>query len=139
MMKYIIYGFFIMFLIIISYIDLKTMKIPNKYNIIGMIVGLSTLYFNPFISWKSGLIGMILSFLILLIATVLTDGGFGAGDIKFVAVIGLFTGVYHSFYIILAAIWLQTIYLLISRKKSGPLGPMLSICSLIAVAMFFKS
>lgn len=139
MIEYIIYSLFFIYIIAVAFIDIKTMKIPNKFNLIGFIIGLLSLCFNSFISFQSALLGMLFGFFTLLIITIITGGGFGAGDIKYISVIGLFMGLRYTFYILLLAAWLHTIYLLLRKKKSGAFGPALSIGSFVCTIILFIS
>lgn len=122
MMKFIIYGFFSIFLVFVAYIDKKTMNIPNKLNLLGFVVGIATIYFNPLLSWQQALLGAISGFSIMLLVSIITKGGFGAGDIKLGAVIGLFVGVFYTFYILFVAGWLQLIYQKFAKQKVAPFG-----------------
>lgn len=97
---------------------------------IGLVFGLFSLFFNPFLSWKSCILGMMLGFSTLLVATILTNGGFGGGDIKFAGVIGLFLGFKYMFLVLVVSAWINTSYLIIAKKNHGPFGPALSLSSL---------
>lgn len=100
--------------------DLKTYKIPNVVNLLGMIIGLITSFV---IGGKekitSSLLGFFIAFLIMFILFVL--GAIGAGDVKLMCALGTMLHVDIIFVIILAIIVSGVCggLLILSKIKSG--------------------
>jgi len=71
--------------------DIRTHKIPNKLNLFILILGLSLqTWFLGLDGLLSGLLGLSVGFTIFIPFYVL--GGFSAGDVKLMAVVGTFLG-----------------------------------------------
>lgn len=141
-MIYVIYGLFLLYLLLVGVIDYRTGLIPNKLNGAALVVGVISLKVNSLITWKNSLAGMMLGFCVMSILTLaliyFKAGMFGAGDIKAFAVIGLYMGIYHTFYIIFFAILIQNIYMAMTKKKDAVFGPIISVCSIIGMFFLLK-
>ncbi len=86
----IIYSLFFAILIVITFIDLETMEVPDRLHIFIAILALVKMYFHldDFLYYIIG--AFIISLPMLLIA--MFTGGFGGADIKLMAVAGLLLG-----------------------------------------------
>lgn len=137
--KYII---FISYGIIIFFIDQKTYTIPDKLSIPLIVIGLIFSFLpKTDVSWSSSLIGAIAGFLLFLLTAVFfqkTTGkeSLGGGDIKLIAAIGAFLGIWGTIFTVLFSSLLALVVLLIIKhdpKKPFPFGPFLIIGSLFYV------
>jgi prepilin peptidase CpaA len=95
--------------------DLRSRKIPNYLTFGGALAGLGfQLGFHGLPGFLDGLAGLGLGFILLLIPYLL--GGMGAGDVKGVAALGAWLGLYNAFVLfiymgisgglIILAVWL---------------------------------
>jgi len=143
---------FALILLIVSCIDLDTQEIPDSLLICGSIIGLVWLvlgYFFPTLfpyapSWQSAILGTVSGATPLLIIDkisliVLKKDGFGYGDVKLMAVVGLFLGwqvTLSAFFFAFISGGVFAAYLLASGKaKRGTymaFGPFLCISVLIS-------
>lgn len=81
----------IIFLLIISIIDIKRWIIPNYLLLIGVIIfGFGS--FASIVDWKSGLIGFGIILAFFATFYLLSKGKIGAGDVKLAAICGLLIG-----------------------------------------------
>ncbi len=128
-------------LIVISMIDLKLQIIPNGLIIFGLITGIIFTLFNGF---NRELFNYLLSFLIgggiFLIIAIVTQGAMGGGDIKLMAVLGIWFGwkeilIITLFSFIIGAI--ISIVLMVlkikGRKDYVPFGPFIAIATFIMI------
>lgn len=79
-------------LLIIAFIDFKTMLIPNWSVFAVLILGIAVIFLNHDISWLERIIGFLTGGLILLIIYIVSGGGIGMGDVKLMAAAGLYMG-----------------------------------------------
>lgn len=131
-------------LIIVVFIDIDIMEIPNGLIIALMIpaivIFVLAFFNNGYELWWEHLIGMVSVSLVLFVITLITKGGIGMGDIKLMVPIGLFLGwrrtlIATFFGIIIAAI-IGIILIACygkSRKAQMPLAPSLALGYVIAV------
>ncbi|EOD00109.1 prepilin peptidase [Caldisalinibacter kiritimatiensis] len=127
-------------LIVISTIDYHYKIIPDKLIIFGIICRLLliTLYnFKPNII--NGTIGLLIGGGIFLVIAIITNGAMGGGDIKLMAMLGLWLGWKYillttllSFVIGAIISMLLLIFKVKSRKDFIPFGPFISIAAYIA-------
>ncbi len=121
-------------LLTITISDLEEHKIPNAVLLPFFIIGLferilisKTInwYFNPFL-------GIIVGFGIMFLLAYFSKGGMGGGDIKLLAVIGIFIGPLGALITLFLAAFLGLFYAIFSGTalKKGtkiPFGPFLAI------------
>jgi leader peptidase (prepilin peptidase)/N-methyltransferase len=129
-------------LIAITYIDLDFQIIPDRISLGGIIVGLLCVYWLP-VSYKDALIGMVLGAAVLLFVIygyyfLTKKQGMGGGDVKLLAMIGVFTGWHGVLFTLFSASLIGSIigitWVYINRKDMKaaiPFGPFLSIGALI--------
>jgi leader peptidase (prepilin peptidase)/N-methyltransferase len=145
---------FVSFLIVVSFIDLDHMIIPDQVVVFGIIMGgiLSLYHFKEAYtiymgtSLYNGIIGMFSGTAIVLLIALVSmliygeDGGLGMGDVKFFIPIGLFLG----WQLTLLTLWLSFIYggivgivLLFvfkkDRKMAMPFGPFIALGALTSL------
>ena len=132
---------FINMLLLISFVDIATMEIPNTFVIAALVLGIISIFTMPGTSLLSRILGMFVVSAPLLLITLLVPGAFGGGDIKLMAACGLFLGTkltLLSFAFAVLTGGLYGIWLLVMKKKSGKehfaFGPFL--CLGMAAALF---
>lgn len=124
-------------LIIITFIDIDTLIINDRFHVIISALAIMKLATSPDLLQSSLIGAFIISIPFLLIAGL--TGGLGGGDVKLMAVAGLYLGwqnVLVSFFIASIIGGLYAIYLILfkkqGRKAEMPFGPFLCLGILIA-------
>ncbi len=127
-------------LIVISFIDLKHKIIPDSILILLFIVGVIYNIINPELTILNSALGFFAVSVPLFILALITNGGMGGGDIKLMAVVGIFLGwklVLISLFIasLLGSIVGISLMLFkqIKRKEHIPFGPFLAAGIFIAI------
>ena len=140
----IVFFLFTSFLYVISFIDFKTFKIPNKINlyfyITGIIINLIQLFFNYIqlnkfiidIFFVPLLIYIFFEILRSIIRFLLRKEGFGGGDSKLIAALTVWLGLNGSLISIAMSFYLAGIFVLpgmligkIKKKNKIAFGPFL--------------
>lgn len=130
-------------LLTITISDLEEHKIPNAVLLPFFIIGLferllisktTNWYFNPFL-------GIVVGFGIMFLLAYFSKGGMGGGDIKLLAVIGVFIGPLGALITLFLAAFLGLFYAIFSGAalKKGtkiPFGPFLAIGAWITYFYF---
>jgi len=142
---------FVAILIAISFIDLEFTIIPNKIVYPGIVIGLLLSVFASiirkdysFIAWRAAgaTTGAIVILLIALIGRVVfRKEAMGVGDIKLMAMIGMYLGLFPYIpLVIMIAAFLGSIVglalIVVRRKKMSsaiPFGPFLSLGALLSL------
>ncbi|AEF17192.1 Prepilin peptidase [Thermoanaerobacterium xylanolyticum LX-11] len=134
------YAFLASLLIVITFIDMEHKIIPNKVILIGLIAGAAfrVLMFNYGL-WDY-IVGFLIGGGVLLLISLLSGGGMGGGDIKLMAMIGLFIGWKLTISTLFLAVVLGAIggiamilFKIKTRKDYIPFGPYISIACLISI------
>ena len=149
-MAYIInfYPIFILVFILVwvSIQDIKTMTIPDKMIILGVCTGIIWVVHGGN-TWQEALIGIIVGALPLIIIDLMAKfflgkDGFGYGDVKLMAMAGIFiglVGVIIAFFMAFVTAGAFGAYLLITKRaKSGshiPFAPFLSFGIIVALIL----
>lgn len=135
-------------LLTVAVIDYKTMRIPNPLVIFGLIVATiylitASIYYMDIIIIPKGIAGMLLGATIIGICMLISlllfkKQGMGMGDLKLLAMIGLFVGSQLVIYTIFIAVILGGIYavlLLLTKRNESlfPFGPFISIGAVIGI------
>ena len=125
-------------LIVISFIDLDYMIIPNRLVLFVFFWGLIWQFFMPQISWGQALGGALLGGGFLLLVTLFSGGGMGGGDVKLLLAAGFYlgpipTGLALFISVIIGGlVGLGLILLKIKKRKDPiPFGPFLCLGILI--------
>ncbi|MGE4282259.1 MAG: A24 family peptidase [Clostridia bacterium] len=79
-------------LVVISFIDFEIQIIPNGIILLMLVIGLMMPHFNRNITYMDAVLGFFAASVPLLLTAILSKGGMGGGDIKLMAVAGLFLG-----------------------------------------------
>lgn len=134
------YAVLMMILIIVSFIDYDYTMIPDVTIIFGLIVGSLFLFSDAKLSFINVLIGMAVGGGIFLVIAVVTNGAVGGGDIKLMAMLGLFLGWKMILFVTLASFivgGIVSVMLLIfkikSRKDIIPFAPFIGTGVYIAI------
>lgn len=146
--------FFSCILICLAFIDFDLKIIPNGLVIAGLIGGIALLLYNLFYPvsmygdrvWYNPLLGIICGSGVLLFISIVgslvykTDDAMGMGDVKLMAVVGLFLGWRLTIVTILIAVILAAITSLVlilfkrlDRKSTVPFGPFIALGAFITM------
>lgn len=132
-----LYLIFVSILILVAFIDIDHRIIPDRFVIMGVIIGIISL-FIPMISWQDALFGGLIGggslLLIDLTGRILfKKEGMGFGDVKLMGMAGIFLGVQRTIVSLLAAVWVAAIVgIVVLRKRKDdtdhymPFGPFLA-------------
>ncbi|RKD34591.1 prepilin peptidase [Thermohalobacter berrensis] len=128
-------------LLVISVIDYQHKIIPDKLNIFGLITGFIFIsLYNFKIGLINGTIGLLIGGGLFLLIAVLTKGAMGGGDIKLMAVIGLWMGWKYIILIsLLSFVFGAIISLLLllfkikDRKDYIPFGPFIALATFVTI------
>lgn len=132
-LNFIIHALLLCTMIVISFIDIDTMEIPDGSHLFILVLAVCSFMINqPKLS--SVLLGGIVISLPLFIIAWLTKGGIGGGDIKLMAAAGLFLGLANTLLAGILGIIIggaYAAYLMLFKKREGKsymaLGPFLAI------------
>lgn len=125
--------------VIVTVSDVKYMIIPNRLLMFFAFAFVVLRLFFPLSPWYATLLGACTGFTIVLIIIVLSRGGMGGGDMKLLAVLGLFFGgplTLLTFFLAVTAGTLISTFLLaakvISRGQPFPFGPFIMAGAVIS-------
>lgn len=121
-------------LICITVSDLENQIIPNKVLLPFLFIGLvERLVLSPTINWwNNPIVGFGIGFGVLYLLAYVSNGGMGGGDIKLLAVIGVFLGSFGVLLTLFIGSVLGLLYAIfsgayINKKKKIAFGPFLAI------------
>lgn len=129
-------------LIVIAIIDYYHQIIPNTINFFGLICGLTfhAISFTTFSNLLQYLSGFLIGGGFLLLIAIITKGAMGGGDIKLMAVIGLWLGWQHTILTLFLSFLLGGIISIIlilfklkARKDMIPFGPFIVFATIVTV------
>ena len=132
-------------LIIIAFIDLNEMIVPDVISLPGIGVGLILSFFVPYIKFINSVSGVVVGGGIILIialvgSMIFKKEAMGGGDVKLAAMIGAFLGWRYTIISLLAGFFsgaLIGIVLILSKIKKRedaiPFGPFLALGALISL------
>lgn len=132
-------------LIVVSFIDIDLMILPDVFTLSGIVIGLVGAALNPERTFLSALTGMLMGggFLWLIAYLYLLfrkEEGMGGGDIKLLAWIGAVLGWTSVPFVILASSILGSVVgvLIALRSKAGlksviPFGPYLALAAILFI------
>lgn len=139
-LKRVVLAFLFTTLLNITFIDIKTMEIPDTYNLIVLILGVINIL-GVQSNYKLAIIGL-LSFALFFVIAIFSGGSMGMGDVKLSLGLGLFYGAntYGRFLIATFGIGAGVALLLILSKKKTredkiPFGPFIAIGSIISILL----
>ncbi len=125
-------------LVIITMIDLEHRIIPDKITLPGIVFGFAAGFYLE--GWRDSLIGFLLGGGLFYLIAVLSKGGMGGGDIKFIAAAGALVGWQKVLVIIfIGAVTGSLAGLALMALKGGtrksmiPFGPFLALGTLVVL------
>ena len=125
-------------LVIITVVDIKHQIIPDVITLPGLALGLAAGSYS--IGYANSFLGFLLGCGLFYLLTILSNGGMGGGDIKYIAAAGAFVGWQKVLLIIFIGAVLGTFVGLFqigfqkkTRKNVIPFGPLLSVATLITL------
>ena len=125
-------------LVIITVVDIKHQIIPDVITLPGLALGLAAGSYS--IGYVNSFMGFLLGCGLFYLLAVLSNGGMGGGDIKYIAAVGAFVGWQKVLLIIFIGAVLGTFVGLFqigfqkkTRKNIIPFGPLLSVATLITL------
>ena len=141
------FGFFAVLssiLIVVSIIDYYHKIIPDKLNLIILIMGIIFKVTSMVVFKESAFIDSVLGFAIggglFLLIAIVTNGAMGGGDIKLTAALGVWFGVKGIILISLLSFILGAVISVIllvtkikGRKDEVPFGPFICISAILAI------
>ena len=124
-----------------TFIDLDHFILPDGLHIFGALVFILLNLLFSFIPWKDALLGLIVGMAPLLLLVLLTGGnGMGLGDVKLMAMLGLFLGWKLTLLTLLLSFILGGFFGVVllmtkikTRKDPIPFGPWIAMAAFIAM------
>ena len=144
---YLIFFAFCASMLVIFWIDLDHMIIPDTISLGGLIVGVVATVFGiiPGMTWKMSVIGLIFGALVLYIPAVIYEKlrgieGLGGGDVKLLAMIGVFCGPYGALFVLIVSSLVGSLAGILNMAFRGgssttpiPFGPFLAFAAVFYV------
>lgn len=147
-LNFLVYAFLTIILVMDAFADIKAQIIPNGLNFVGFLVGAVYIYYMTVKDAMSGvdlLFGMLTGGGIFMLIALFSyvaykKEGMGMGDVKLMAVLGMFFGVYNTIQIFVLSFALgavaSIILMILKIKKSTDymaFGPFIVISSIITM------
>lgn len=139
-MQFIKYAVLFAVLAAAAYIDLKEQVIPNGLMAFGLAAGTVFAVMDKTHTLKDYMMGSVMGGGILLFILIASKGGMGGGDVKLMAVVGLFLGwrlALVTLFLSFVSGGIAGVLLLMTgrkgRKDPVPFGPFISISAVAAV------
>lgn len=129
---------YIIFSLILSFYDLKTLHIPLLVLYSGLFINILLSFLFDRSDFFYHLFGMIFMFFFFFLIRVLTKGGMGYGDIQFALYCGFVSGFPNFIYAALFSSLLGIFFHLIFIKKSQkiPFIPSMMLGTIICIICF---
>ncbi len=137
-------------LVVVAFIDLNLMIIPNRMNLIIAGIGILVLFLGWGVTWKDSFLGGLIGGGILLLlgglsSWLLHKEGMGGGDIKLMAACGLYLGVVKVVWALMISVYIAgaiLIVMLVSKKlkrdQQVSFGPFLSAGTIFVILFYDK-
>lgn len=116
-------------LIVVAFIDLENLYIPDRFNITLLVIAIISIFLNNGILWWEHLLGLLFSMVFFggtyfISKLVLKREGLGFGDVKLTVVCGLYLGFKSTFVAsliatIVGAVVLSVISISQNKKQAG--------------------
>jgi len=129
-------------LIVIAIIDYYHQIIPDTINIFGLVCGFvfHIINFNGFSNLLQYVLGFLIGGGVLLLIAVVTKGAMGGGDIKLMAVLGLWLGLKYTLLTLFLSFFLGGLISIIliafklkGRKDMIPFGPFIVLATIVTL------
>ncbi len=139
-LRQILVVFYILILAYVSYVDIRTKRIPNRALFFMLIIVIADCFLGNSIGIAGRLLGALIVSAPMFMLSFVKRGAFGGGDIKLMAVSGMYLGaaknvVAFAIGIVVASVC-AIICLILRRKTKGDFiafGPFLSIGIVTAI------
>jgi len=122
----------------ISIVDVKTLTIPDSLIALFLILSLYPMILHN--TFRDSLYGLILMSLFFMVILLIFPGSFGGGDVKFSAMIGLYSGLELSLVVLETALITGALagvfYAVITKKgfrSKIPFGPFLALGLVVSI------
>jgi leader peptidase (prepilin peptidase)/N-methyltransferase len=129
-------------LLICTATDLLRYRVPNAITYPGTLLALVAALVMPGADFTSALLAFVAAGIGFLVLAIVTNGGFGLGDVKLAALIGAALGLQASYQalflgIVGGGLILLVLFLLgaVSRKQAVPYAPFLALAAVAVVLM----
>ncbi len=147
-LNFFVYAFLIIILVMDAFADIKAQIIPNGLNFVGFLAGAIFIYYTTINNAMAGvdlLFGMLTGggiFMLIALFSYIAykKEGMGMGDVKLMAVLGMFFGVYNTIQIFVLSFAIgavaSIILMILKIKKSSDymaFGPFIVIASIITM------
>ncbi|MFZ5639862.1 MAG: prepilin peptidase [Bacillota bacterium] len=126
-------------MLVVAVVDLKSMIIPNRLVIFGIISGILLGFVRGRPDWLEMSLGCVAGGGILLLVSFVSRGGMGMGDVKLGAVMGIYLGwpgVLTAIFLAAFAGAVTGVLLIVSRSRTRqhkiPFGPFLAMGAVIS-------
>lgn len=142
---FLIYTIFVWSLLVITFIDLDTLTIPDVITLPGIVLGFFASFLLPQIAYWQSILGILLGggslyLMAFFYYTFTKREGMGGGDIKLLAMIGAFLGYKSILFVIFFSSLIGTlvgVIVMIKQRKGRtypiPFGPFLAIGTLLHI------
>lgn len=129
---------FLWSLMLLAEIDLKMQLLPDLLTLPLLIIGFLfavtfNLYIDPFESALSAFCGYYIPVIAAVLMLFYSKEAFGGGDIKLLAAIGAWVGLYGLLSTILLACFLFACFAICKKIRVGAFGPSLTIAAIIVL------
>ncbi|MBO7556763.1 MAG: prepilin peptidase [Alphaproteobacteria bacterium] len=129
---------FLWTLLLLSEIDLKMQLLPDLLTVPLLIIGFLfavtfNLYIDPFESALSAFCGYYIPVIAAVLMLFYSKEAFGGGDIKLLAAIGAWVGLYGLLGTILLACFLFAGFAICKKIRVGAFGPSLTIAAIVVL------
>lgn len=135
-------AFYLWMLLLMAEVDYRTYLLPDILTVPLLLVGflVSSLDIG-FVSYGESAVGAMLGYFLPVAVSLLIvwrdKDAFGGGDVKLLAALGAWLGVYGVLYVILSASVLGLLYAFVKKKKSLAFGPMIALAGMIVALCFY--
>ncbi|GEM00595.1 leader peptidase (prepilin peptidase) / N-methyltransferase [Halolactibacillus halophilus] len=126
--------------VIIIVTDLTYFLIPNKILLFFFPLIVILRFIEPLDPWYSSLVGALIGFGLIFVVILLSQGGMGAGDMKYFFVLGYLFGIGGVLLIFLLSTLYGTLINIVlllrgkvTRKTKVPFGPYISMAALTVI------
>lgn len=129
-------------LVVVSFVDLDTRRIPNVITYPVAVVGLAIAAVPGGLGFRESAMGLLVGGGSLFVVSVLSGGGMGLGDAKLMAVVGAFLGWRAALFAIFAGSLIGSVVgvslmvmKVIKRRQPIPFGPFLALGTCVTWAI----
>lgn len=134
---------FLSFLVILAFVDIERMLLPDRLTFPGIGAGLALAVAGVgYVPWTAALLGAVVGYAVMWLIRFASRGAMGGGDVKMLAMIGAFLGPADALWALFCASLIGTLFgggmILARRHERGrplPFGPFLALGALAALVI----